>query len=573
MKRVWTLLLALAMVISLCACGGSNKETEAPTEKQTEAPTEKPTEATTPAATEAESTEQSTEAPTEAGPAWDGLVYYNYSRSLYSGKERPRKDGAYEVLLLTAEGQLETFAIKDKALCEKIDSTDVVCFWKDAAGEITDVTDAETAGLKVRRDVYLAAMDNKDLTLNTAKSLDGESSKLKLPDFGYVLVSVPEPSATFLTEKETSLFLNDQVTVVEDANEVLKAFFVVGREIAGLANLAKNAEATTTYAPVTTAGGAALAPLFRAFDGNSEPKYDTSCQYRWSEDGYILIDLGSVCELSEWRMYNYEYPYQYCINQAWSIYGSVDGKEFTKIGEGSIDCTTFTEATVAYATGIKNGEPDKGALSGAYRYVKLVVDRVFVGAGDSSMEKDVRMYEFEVWGVSDEKPEGPDADAPVNLALNATVTSTYAENGTYPLANLTNGKNSCTAADQCMLTWAEDGEILLDLGAVYELSEYKMYNYDWPVQYGGPKDWTVYASEDGANFTKVGEGHVDVDKLEGGAIAYTSAIRAGVPDGGKLENVKARYFRLVVDEAIQGSNSSVPQIRIYELEVWGKPAK
>ena len=62
-KKIITLLLALACVLSLAACGKKNgsESTNAP-EITTEAPTEAPTEAETEAPTEAE-----TEAPAENG--------------------------------------------------------------------------------------------------------------------------------------------------------------------------------------------------------------------------------------------------------------------------------------------------------------------------------------------------------------------------------------------------------------------------------------------------------------------------------------------------------------------------
>ena len=59
MKKLLTLILALAMVLSLAACGGNATPAQAPTTKATEAPTTKATEAPTTA-------EATTEAPTEA---------------------------------------------------------------------------------------------------------------------------------------------------------------------------------------------------------------------------------------------------------------------------------------------------------------------------------------------------------------------------------------------------------------------------------------------------------------------------------------------------------------------------
>ncbi len=512
------------------------------------------------------------------GLTWDGNLYYNYTRTFYSGKEvkdRPRKDGVYTVPMIAANGTMTSVQIKGKPLMVQVDKNDVVCLWKDKNGEIKAATSPEEAGLNIVRNQYIVSIKDKEVAMNSAHGLNGVASTLTLPATGYALALVPENTATS-TQKASRLLSKDCLTVVTDKTGALKALFIVGREGVEGENLARSANVSTTYDAISNATSDNIAPIGRIIDGDSRTDYTTSCQYRWNEDGCILFDLGSACELSEWRMYNYEWPYQWCINQAWTFYGSLDGKEFTKIGEGSIDCTNFTSESVQYATNIKYGAPDKGELTGKYRYVKLVIDEVFVGAGDNTrgegespnggQNKDVRMYEVEIWGT-------PGENSAYNLATSAKVTTSYDQNGTYPLTSLTDGRNACVAAEQCLLNWKADSNVTLDFGQICDLTEYRIYNYDWPMQYGGMKAWSVYVSEDGINFTKVGEDHMNVESLQGGAVAYTTGVRSGKPDGGKLEGVKARYFRLVCDEAITGSNSNVPQIRIYELEVFGTPAE
>ena len=67
MKRIMSLLLALVLVLSLAACGGTTEPTSAPTDAPTSAPTTEATEAPTTEATEAP--EELTEEPTEGEPA------------------------------------------------------------------------------------------------------------------------------------------------------------------------------------------------------------------------------------------------------------------------------------------------------------------------------------------------------------------------------------------------------------------------------------------------------------------------------------------------------------------------
>ncbi len=177
-------------------------------------------------------------------------------------------------------------------------------------------------------------------------------------------------------------------------------------------NLALSANISTTYGLASfhsTGAGAvgvdAKYPIQNIIDGDFSANVASSCRYLWSPVGYILLDLGGEHTLTGYRIYNFQYPYQWCINKAWTVYGSADGESWTKLAHDEIDCTPFSKA-VNYYNAIKNGEPDgtdfepfKG------RYVKLVIDEVFVGAGTASgydkentSSRDVRIYEFEVLG-------------------------------------------------------------------------------------------------------------------------------------------------------------------------------
>lgn len=172
-------------------------------------------------------------------------------------------------------------------------------------------------------------------------------------------------------------------------------------------NLARKARVTTSYAPYPGSAGGVEAPIERIIDGDHRADYSTSCRYHWSEDGEILFAFDSVRTVTGYRMYNYEWPYQWCINEAWSVYGSLDGEHWTRLAEGGIDCSSFTES-VKYASELRGGEPDGGDFEAPAqaRYVKLVIDRVFVGAGDNTRGSnpnggqmaDVRMYEFQILG-------------------------------------------------------------------------------------------------------------------------------------------------------------------------------
>ena len=121
-----------------------------------------------------------------------------------------------------------------------------------------------------------------------------------------------------------------------------------------------------------------LTPMPTTLD--SAPNFSTSFQGIWSEDGYILFDLQSEQEIFGTRMYNYAWPYQYCINQEWSVYTSSDGENWTKQTTDSIDCSLFT-ASVDYVKSVTEGKPDGSDFPEPVkaRYVKLVIDKVFVG--------------------------------------------------------------------------------------------------------------------------------------------------------------------------------------------------
>ncbi len=170
-------------------------------------------------------------------------------------------------------------------------------------------------------------------------------------------------------------------------------------------NLALRADISTTYDPVRGASGKVTYPIEKIIDGDHSAAVSTSCRYQWTKDGYILLDLGAEYTLTGYRLYNYEWPYQWCINKAWTVYGSADGSRWTELAHDEIDCSAFTKS-VKYYSDVKNGDPDGGNFEPVRaQYVKLVIDEVFVGEGVASgyteaacSSRDVRIYELEVLG-------------------------------------------------------------------------------------------------------------------------------------------------------------------------------
>ena len=177
-------------------------------------------------------------------------------------------------------------------------------------------------------------------------------------------------------------------------------------------NLAVGGSISTTYGLGSfhsTGAGAvgvdARFPMQNIIDGDHSPNASTGCRYLWSPEGYILLDLGKEYTLTGYRIYNYEWPYQWCINKAWTVYGSVDGTSWTQLAHEAIDCSGFNKV-VKYYSDVMGGEPNGEDFDDfRARYVKLVIDEVFVGEGTTdgyelanTSSCDVRLYELEVLG-------------------------------------------------------------------------------------------------------------------------------------------------------------------------------
>ncbi len=226
-----------------------------------------------------------------------------------------------------------------------------------------------------------------------------------------------------------------------------------------------------------------------------------------------------------------------------------------------LDISNFNAGT-QYASKVKGGEPDGCTFAEPVqaRYIKLVVDECITGTQCTAPH--IRMYEFEIMGY--------EAGA-TNLALDATVTTTYElyNSITFPLDMINNGKKDVDGQNLANLKWKEGGEILFDLGSVCDVTGYRIYSYEWPVQYGMATKWKIYGSEDGVNYTELHEESIDTEGFTAGT-QYFTVIMDGKPNGCDFAApVKARYIKYVAEEAMKGTEAAEPRVRMYELEILG----
>ena len=117
-------------------------------------------------------------------------------------------------------------------------------------------------------------------------------------------------------------------------------------------------------------------------------------------DGYFEFDFGSVCTVSKYRLHNYRYPSQYCMNKSWKLFTSVDGQTWTQV-HYEPDGSYKTSDYVQFYEGILD-EPVQA------RYVRLSILELFVG-GSIKSDEYVWMYEIEIYGTGDPViPEEPE---------------------------------------------------------------------------------------------------------------------------------------------------------------------
>ena len=261
---------------------------------------------------------------------------------------------------------------------------------------------------------------------STAASAEATAASEKATEGGTETSAAPTEGGTKATEKATEEATTEAATEAT-TEAVTEAPTAPAPQPAwdpkGLSNLALRAEVTATYEPY---GSSVLAE--NLIDGNHAASVNTSCRYHWDRNGYFLFELDAAYEISGYHIYNYEWPYQWCINKSWTVLGSLDGQSWTELAKDGIDCSPFTEP-VQYATKLRGGEADGGAFTAPMkaRYVKLVIDEVFVGDGDNTkgpgeganggMMADIRMYEFEIYG--DAGSAGADLPEPPQRQMNA----------------------------------------------------------------------------------------------------------------------------------------------------------
>ena len=160
-----------------------------------------------------------------------------------------------------------------------------------------------------------------------------------------------------------------------------------------------------------------------------------------------------------------------------------------------------------------------------------------------------------------------------NLAREASVTTTYpaVNENVYPLSMINDGVGG-VGKNMCALQFDRaGGQILFDLGRVCEISEYRLFGYEYAKLYSLVTGWTLYGSEDGKSYKALDSGKVDTAGFTEDTL-YATVVKGGKPDGKTFaEPVKARYLKLVITDCLKGSKSgSTAHIRFYEVEIMGK---
>ena len=488
MKKAWSLLPALALLIGLCACGGGNKETQAPTgtseEEQTEATTAAetaPTE-TQPAETKPERTElERLKAIYDTVPVRYELDHYEtdvkaieargvktgkivfYGPSTFTRWSRAYGNVPLEEAMIARDGSKvclnhgfggctwhQLNANYERLVKPYAPKAVVFSGYGNDMGKGYNNHEIlimiEYLCERIRTDfpgipMYLVDVPPKPNKTYTVSELEryrqlGQMVKEYCDaheDCHFVAESMnpyyytdPQYVGTY-THVRSDIFIEDNTHFNAEGYALRAAFWRgilydllegdgsgagIGKVPENLALASRGTTVTTDYALGQPGGfylrdnGTVRCPVDRIIDGDSAADAATCCRLEWTKEGSIVFDLKKVYLLTGYGIYNYTWPYQWCINKAWTVYTSVDGTTWTKQRSDSIDCSSFT-ASVDYAKSVKRGEPDGGDFDAPVeaRYVKLVVDEVFVGEGttknytlEDTSCRDVRIYEFEIYG-------------------------------------------------------------------------------------------------------------------------------------------------------------------------------
>lgn len=161
------------------------------------------------------------------------------------------------------------------------------------------------------------------------------------------------------------------------------------------------------------------------------------------------------------------------------------------------------------------------------------------------------------------------ASAAENVAAGKEIATTYPTySGTYPLGNIVDGNHSNVVGTSCMLSWTENGYIVVDLGDNYTVDALCLYNYQWPAQYCICDEWTYFISDDCVNFTEIATCRLPVDAASiptGGYDGCKTGDRYDLP-----QSVEGRFIKLRIDHVyVGGTKLDKQNVRLYEFEVYG----
>lgn len=123
------------------------------------------------------------------------------------------------------------------------------------------------------------------------------------------------------------------------------------------------------------------------------------------------------------------------------------------------------------------------------------------------------------------------------------------------------GESYVTGAGKQVTGLPSDSYFEIDLGDVYTVDGYKIYNYRWGRAYCQLESWKVVVSVDGVNWTEVA---YYTGNTFCGNVSYNSVIEE------KFYPTSARYVRLCVMGIFTGGETSdVTDIRLSEFQVFG----
>ena len=111
-----------------------------------------------------------------------------------------------------------------------------------------------------------------------------------------------------------------------------------------------------------------------------------------TSDSYFTIDLGQVCTVDSYKLYNYRYGRAYCMLESWKVVVFENGTDW-------IEVAYYSGNTFAVASGGRyNACVEERFEPTRARYVRLCAMGIYTG-GETSASCDIRIPEFQIWGI------------------------------------------------------------------------------------------------------------------------------------------------------------------------------